>query len=146
MCDCVLVSQGSTLNSCIVADHKLLLLKALARDLTRIPPESLQQASDLSAEISSAATKLANIIEAHAIIRPGVTERTLQDLQVVVDVLQGTANDIKDEAAVRPCEDKDGDVDMDDDAGGKEDDGENAKDDGGEDNVAGEQHSENHRN
>jgi len=87
----------------------------------RIPTGSIQQASDLSDEILNGADKLVNIVEAYAIIRPGVTERTLQDLQIVVDILQETVNDIKSESTIGIREEKDEDVAMVDDAVDDED-------------------------
>jgi hypothetical protein len=65
--------------------------------LNTIPPESLQQASDLSDEITTAAANLVDVVDSYAIIRPGVTERTLRDLQLTVDIIHETAQDIKNE-------------------------------------------------
>jgi AMMECR1 domain-containing protein len=72
-----------------------------------IPADSMQQASDLADEILKAATNLVSAVEAHATIRPGVTERTLQDLQVMIDVLEETTKDIKDEPIVGYPQDMD---------------------------------------
>ncbi len=70
-----------------------------------------------------AATNLVSTVEAHGTIRPGVTERTLQDLQFLVDTLEETANNIKNEPIVSFSEPKNDDVDMkDDDDGGHGDD------------------------
>ena len=73
------------------------MLKALTTDPTTISPDSIQQASDLSDQILSAATTLVATVEANAVVRPGFNERTLQDLQVMVDMLEETTKDVKDE-------------------------------------------------
>lgn len=76
-----------------------------------ICPDSVQQASDLSDEILAAARNLVTTVEANAVIRPGITERTLQDLQLMVDMLEETAKDVKDEPVGRHGGDQDDDED-----------------------------------
>lgn len=85
--------------------------EALTSDLTMICPDSVQQASDLSDEILAAARNLVTTVEANAVIRPGITERTLQDLQLMVDMLEETAKDVKDEPVGRHGGDQDDDED-----------------------------------
>ncbi len=62
-----------------------------------VSPDSLQQASDISDEVMTAASNLVSVVDSYAIIRPGVTERTLRDLQLTIDILDETAQEIKDE-------------------------------------------------
>ena len=96
---------------------RIFSLKALAKALIRVPSESIQQASELSDEIMSAATNLVHIVDSYGVIRPGVTERTLQDLQTMVDMLDETARDIMDEAIAvdqESTDDGDGDAERDD--------------------------------
>jgi hypothetical protein len=93
----VLLFQGNAIIHDTIADQNTVLLKAIADDLATINADSIQQASDLTDDIMSAANNLVNTVEANATIRPGVTERTLWELQVVVDVLNETARDVKDE-------------------------------------------------
>lgn len=45
----------------------------------------------------TSATNLVGVVDSYAIIRPGVTERTLRDLQLTIDILDETSREIKDE-------------------------------------------------
>ena len=45
----------------------------------------------------SAATSLVDVVDSYVVILPGVTEWALRDLQITVDVLHETAQDIRDE-------------------------------------------------
>ena len=70
-------------------------------DLSAIAPDSIEQASELGEEVRNAALRLVNAVENNAIVGPGVSERTLTDLQTTIDVLNGVAQDIQKE---RPSE------------------------------------------
>jgi hypothetical protein len=78
-----------------------------------VPPDNIQQASDLADGIKIAATNLVNVVEAQAIIRPGVTERTLQDLQLTLDILEETAREVEEEPVTTPYLQPDGATDRD---------------------------------
>lgn len=95
-----------------MADQTSLLFQPLESHPSLLSSDNCQQASDLCDEISRAAISLVNAVEAHAIIRPGLTERTLQDLQMLVDMLEETVRDIKQEPITGSSEEMEVDVDQ----------------------------------
>jgi hypothetical protein len=100
----------------IVSGFKLLTKlpsQSSAPDLNTVPPQSIQQASDLADEIVNAANSLISTVDIHALIHLGFTERILQDLQVLVDMVNETGEDIKAESGLGSQRNKEGDVDMD---------------------------------
>jgi hypothetical protein len=64
--------------------------------------DSIQQASDLADEIAAAVNRLVSAVEATGLIHEGVTERTLQNLQMMLDCLTETTEEIHDESVTGP--------------------------------------------